>query len=344
MSIEKLASGRWRVRWYTSDGRHPSRTFTLRKDAERWERDAIRAAENRTDTTTTNPRAAPQTLRHVIQAWWPGKERSIKPRTAERYIEHLRKLEQHPIATLPVAELRFRDVQGFVDDMAATYAPKTVRGIHGVLHLVLVHAGKHELLERELPRPELPKPIRKTIVVPTKAEVEQLAAAADARLYAAHLLAGYCGPRQGELLALRREDVNLAEGWVFVHQARNKTTGAFESTKTDKARRVYLPNRVVTVLGEHLGEYDGSMLFPVTASVFDKSWRHARRACGLERVRFHDLRHAAASMMIAAGWNVLQVSKQLGHANATMTLNIYGHLFPEDLGTAIRKMDEYLDH
>jgi integrase len=85
-------------------------------------------------------------------------------------------------------------------------------------------------------------------------------------------------------------------------------------------------------------------LFPVTASVFDKSWRLARATTGLEGVRFHDLRHAAASNMIAAGWNVKLVSKQLGHANATQTLNVYTHLWPDSFAPAIRQLDEYLDH
>jgi integrase len=181
-------------------------------------------------------------------------------------------------------------------------------------------------------------------VIPTRDEVDQLAEASDSRLHAAVELAGYCGLRQGELLALSRIDVDLVKNTVFVHQARNKASGAIESTKTDAARVVHLPLRVHDSLTIHLDEYDGALLFPVTASVFDKSWRHARHSAGLAGVRFHDLRHAAASMMIHAGWNINQVSKQLGHANPTMTLNIYAHLWPDSFTEAIAKMDQYLAH
>jgi integrase len=96
-------------------------------------------------------------------------------------------------------------------------------------------------------------------------------------------------------------------------------------------------------LADHLEEYEGAGLFPVTASIFDKSWRIARSQTGLTRVRFHDLRHAAASIMIHAGWNINQVSRQLGHANATMTLNVYAHLWPDSFDDALRKIDAYLE-
>jgi integrase len=127
-----------------------------------------------------------------------------------------------------------------------------------------------------------------------------------------------------------------------VRIARNKTSGAHEETKTERIRRVYLPARAAEALEAHMGEYPGELVVPVSASVLQKSWERARRSCGLERVRFHDLRHAAASMMIAAGLNVLQVSKQLGHANPTQTLDTYGHLWPDSFDDAMRRLDTYL--
>lgn len=337
-SVERLPSGRYKARWYTPDGRHPSKTFTLKADAERYLRRVIVQQEQ--EGVGLAPRH--ETLASLIDPWWATVERSVKPRTVERYTLHLEAIRSSGVASRPLGELGYADVQSFVDELSERYAPRTVRGAYGVLALILKDGQRRGKLVRQIPLPRLPRVGASKLVIPTRDEVEQFAEMSDARLTAAVLLAGYCGPRQGELLALQRDDVNLAEGWVFIHQARNKTSGRIESTKTDKARRVYLPARVRGVLEEHLDEYEGAALFPVTASVFDKSWRSARLGAGMTGVRFHDLRHAAASMMIASGWSVLQVSKQLGHANATMTLNVYGHLWPDSFQDAVAKMDAYL--
>jgi integrase len=338
VSLSQTASGKWRARWRTSDGHHPSKTFTLKRDAERHLHAMAIAAENATDRRPGRD----ETIRTLIKQWWPSVERSVKPRTAERYAEHLKTIQRHPIAKEPLNRVDYAAAQSFVDDLATQYAPNTVSGVYSVLSLILADAAKRGKVAA-IPRPVMPRRRRPQLVIPTRDEVEALAAAVDARMCAAVILAGYCGLRMGELLALTSADVNLADGWVFVHASRNQSTGAIEGTKTDAARRVHLPGRARTVLGEHLDEYPGSQLFPVTASVFDKSWRLARVVTGLEGVRFHDLRHAAASMMIAAGWNVKLVSQQLGHANATQTLGTYTHLWPDSFGVAIQQLDEYLD-
>src|SRR5439155_11707451 len=109
-------------------------------------------------------------------------------------------------------------------------------------------------------RPLLPGTAPRELTVPTRAQVEQLAEAADRRLYAPVILAGYTGIRQGELLALHRSDVHVDEGWLLVRHARNKQSGAFESTKTGKARRVFLERRVTDTLREHLAEYEDELV------------------------------------------------------------------------------------
>lgn len=338
-SVEQLPSGKWRARWYTRDGRHPSRTFTLKKDAERFLRQTIVDSER--DGIDISRRE--DTLAGLIPKWWATVERSIKPRSAERYEIHRRLIEER-LGPVRVSALDYDTVQGFVDDLAGEYAPRTVVHCYGVLALILKDAQRRGKLVRAIPKPILPRVSKAKLSIPTRDEVEALAASSDARLTASVILAGYTGVRQGEVLALHRADINLDERWVFIHQARNKTSGALESTKTDSARRVYLPSRVAEILAEHLDEYPGALTFPVTASVFQKSWQRARRTAALEQVRFHDLRHAAASMMIHAGWSVTQVAKQLGHSDPAMTLRTYSHLWPHSYEDAIAKMNEYLAH
>lgn len=336
-AIEALPSGRYRARWRTLTGRYASKTFTTKTDAERFLRQALVDQERE----GIGIQARNVTVATIADSWWQSKERSMKPRTAERYQNHLTTIKRD-LGAIPIADVNYDVVQRFVSTLPL--APKTVQGCYGVLHLILTHGARTGKLARAIPKPDLPRVERPTLEIPTRQQIEDLAAASDARLYAPVLLTGYCGLREGELLALLRVDVHLDESppWLLVRHARNKTTGTVESTKTGRIRRVYLPANIVAALAEHLDEYDGDLLVPVSASVLQKSWQVSRARCGVPRVRFHDLRHAAASMMIAAGLNVLQVSKQLGHANATQTLDTYGHLWPESFDDAMRRLDAYL--
>jgi integrase len=92
---------------------------------------------------------------------------------------------------------------------------------------------------------------------------------------------------------------------------------------------------VLGELGEHVGRrHDGFVVHldggPVDSNAFSYQWRRATRKAGVAGVRFHDLRHAFASMLIAAGCSVKAVQKALGHASSATTLNLYVHLWPGD--------------
>jgi integrase len=343
-SVEKLPSGRYRARWRLYEGKMASKTFTLKADAEKFVRRAIVAEEQRElEPGRNKPAAESRVFGKVIDEWWDTVERSVKPRTAERYDDHVTVIRKH-LADVALPDVDGKAMQRFVATIQQTYSPKTVRACTAVVMQILGHAHRMGELDRLPPKPRMPRVERPTLTIPTRSQVEDLALASDARLWAPVLLAGYCGLREGEVLALLTGDVHVGDAtpWLMVRHARNKTSGAVESTKTGRIRRVYLPARAAEALEAHMGEYPGELVVPVSASVLQKSWERARRSCGLERVRFHDLRHAAASMMIAAGLNVLQVSKQLGHANATQTLDTYGHLWPDSFDQAMERMNAYL--
>lgn len=339
MSVKQNTGGRWVVRYRDSAGSNRSKTFTLKRDAESYERSRKLEVERGVDVA-----AKGLTIQDLIRVWWPSVERSVKSRSADRYNDHVRVITRHPISKLPLERVDYAAAQGFVDDLSVEYAPKTVEGVYGVFGLIMSDAAKRGKVLRAIPKPVMPKRVKPKLIIPTREQVERLVDASDARVCAAVMLAGFCGLRQGELLALQRADVDIQKQTIFVHQARNKKTGAFESTKTESTRTVYLPQKTVAIVSEHLDEYEGATLFPVTASIFDKSWRQALKTAEIAGVRFHDLRHAAASMMIHAGLNINQVAYQLGHANPNETLKTYAHLWPNSMSDAMVKMNQYLDH
>lgn len=333
---KQLPDGRWTVRWRTPDGRQPRRTFTNKKTAERFLRKTLSDIEEHGIVGATRG----ETLGDALNSWWAGIEPTVRGRTVERYRRHKTILEDR-YGDVPLDRVDYERVQGIVNTLAGDYAPRTVAGAYGVLALTLKHAVLTGKI-RPVPKPRMPKVEDPDLRIPSRDEVEALADAVDLRFRAMVVLAGYCGLRQGELLGIERRNVRLDERRVWIAHAVNKETQALEATKTKGSRRwVALPKRAHEVLEWHMDEIEtGERVFPYTASVVDKAWR----AVAPPGVRFHDLRHAAASFAIAAGWNIMQVSRQLGHAQPSMTLNVYGFLYPEAFGDAVEKLDAYLDH
>jgi integrase len=217
------------------------------------------------------------------------------------------------------------------------------------LTLILGRAAVYGLVEpptrRGVTLPRVAEPVMR---VPTAEQVEEFAAAIDARLWAMVRLAGYAGLRQGECLALEPASIDWLRRRVWVGRTLNKRTRQRESTKSGRGRWVTLPTIVVESLSEHVKEYpcdewvfhrQGS---PWPAAKLWATWDDARTACGLPDVRFHDLRHAAASLMIAAGWSAKRVQVELGHHDPAFTLRVYGHLFPDEIDSGRAQLDALL--
>lgn len=179
------------------------------------------------------------------------------------------------------------------------------------------------------------------------------------------MLAASTGARRGELLALRRHDLDLAAGMVSIKRGIVITdVGLVEQgTKTHQARRISLDPRTVEVLSMHLGQQDVlaasiGMAFRVEGFVFTHTldgsapWRpdSTTRAfhrlcarCGVVGVRLHDLRHYVATRLLSNGIDVRTVAGRLGHRNPSTTLNVYSHFVPEsdrDASTALARVLE----
>jgi integrase len=278
------------------------------------------------------------TLAEFLAEWVAATEASVKPRTWESYELHVRRHIEPRLGHLRLVQIDARAVQRFVDALARDgLAPKTVRSVHGTLSLVLGMAARYGLAGTA-EGVRLPRVRRAELTIPTPLEVERLAEEIDPRFWAVVILCGYTAIRQGEALALRPVDVDWLRRRVHVGGTLNLRTREREETKsTAGARWVTLPSRVADALSQHVAEYQPrEWLFerpsdggPWKASRLDEAWRYARQACRLDHVRFHDLRHAAISMWIAAGWTVKRVQQEAGHADPAMTLRVYSHLWPD---------------
>ena len=173
------------------------------------------------------------------------------------------------------------------------------------------------------------------------------AAAIDPRYELLVRLAAYTGLRAGELVALRVRHLNLLRGRCEVGESATEVDGRLvwgPPPKTYARRTVSLPRFLLRAARRVSG---GAAARPGGSGVHRATGRAAAGAevvavqAGLpHRLRFHNLRHTCASLLIAQGASVKAVQAQLGHASATVTLDRYGHLFPDELQRLAERLQE----
>ena len=191
-----------------------------------------------------------------------------------------------------------------------------------------------------------------------------LDAAATDRLEALYVLALTTGMRQGELLALRWSNLDFENGTVQVNATLQRTTAGFvfAEPKTARSRRqVALSVAAVASLQRHRARQieerlglgtawvDDDLVFanevghPIDVSNLSRRsfWPLLQRA-GLPRIRFHDMRHSAATLLLAQGMHPKIVADMLGHATIAVTLDLYSHTTPAMHRQAALAMDAIL--
>ena len=170
--------------------------------------------------------------------------------------------------------------------------------------------------------------------------------------------------RQGELLALKWDDVDLEGGRLRVrhtltHEDKSYVLG---EPKTPKSRRtIRLTTNAVTALRDHLARQleemermsslyqPGGLIFATEAGTIinpsnlrNRSFKPLLRRAGLRQIRFHDLRHTCATLLLSKNINVKVVSEMLGHSSISVTLDIYSHLLPDMQEKAVKALEEML--
>ena len=230
-------------------------------------------------------------------------------------------------------------------------ATATIRHVHVVAHRAFKEAKAWGLLRdnpADMVKP--PKMRAAEVKILQAAEAKELLGKLRCGpLYMLASLALGTGARRGELLALRWRDIDFDSRRLTIEQALEQTAEHGIRTKEPKTkhgrRTISLPAHIVAELRAHhaaqaeqrlalgmgrapedatvLASLDGKPLSPDTVS---KQWERTMDALGRPEITLHSLRHTHASMLIASGMDILTISRRLGHANPTVTLNVYGHL------------------
>ncbi|HLF99641.1 MAG TPA: tyrosine-type recombinase/integrase [Acidimicrobiia bacterium] len=244
-----------------------------------------------------------------------------------------------------IASIRPGEVQAWLRNRADRFAPATVDVVYRFFHAICEAAVLDGVIERTpCVGIRLPRSDRPPIVPPTPADVRSTIDALPDRYRAIAVLAAGTGLRSGECLGLGRGAVDFDEAVVTVERQLVLPDHAppFLGPPKTRAsyRRVPLPSVVADALDHHLDRYPlgpDDLIFtsargqPVRRNRLNEAWRDALARAGIaRRIRFHDLRHFYASLLIRHGESIKVVQARLGHASATETLDTYSHLWPDN--------------
>ncbi|QYJ15172.1 Tyrosine recombinase XerC [Rubrobacter xylanophilus DSM 9941] len=294
---------------------------------------------------------------------------TVRTTTFERYEQITRVHLKPTLGQLKLKALTPAHVRGLYKEKLKTLSPRTVQYIHVTLHKALSQAVMDGLIPRNATEAVKPPQVRREEIRPlTPDQVKALLDAASGdRLEALYVLAVHTGLRQGELLALRWDDVDLESGTLQVRRTLSMTKDgpAFTAPKTAGSRRsVKLTNASAEALRGHLkrqlaemdkagslwraGEYDGLIFASETGMPLDRRdlttrrFKPLLRRAGLPQIRFHDLRHTCATLLLSRNVNPKIVSEMLGHATIAITLDTYSHVLPNMRDTAAKALEEAL--
>ena len=304
---------------------------------------------------TTPPDAPDITVGELLDRWLDeAVVLTVRPRTLASYRYVVRVHLRPALGEIPLAALTPQDVQALLNRKAASgLAPRTVGYVRGVLRQALGYAERMDLVGRNVARLARPPRVPRRQVSPLTLEEARLfrAAVAGDRLEALYLVAVGCGLRQGEILGLRWRDVDLDGRLLRVRFALARVDGdmALVEPKSATSRRnVPMPSFVAEALAVHQARQAAEALprcpeppdpfsdlvftttlgTPLDGISVTRRFQRVLKGAGLPRQRFHDLRHAAASYMLAAGVPARVVMETLGHSEISLTLNTYSHVLP----------------
>jgi len=354
-------TGKRHQQWHTVHG--------TKKEAERELRKLLQSLE-------MGSYIKPQRLRlgEYLQLWLDGYVKTnCSPRTLDGYQSIVNRHLTPNLGRIPLTQIHPQQIQQYYSralaegrtDGKGGLSARTVLHIHRVLFEALNYAVRQGFLIRnaaELVDP--PKAIKLKMKTLTPQEVARLFnAARDTAYYPIIYTALTTGLRQAELLGLRWRDLDLDLSSLSVSQVLYKRKGVcqFKEPKSEHSRRrldlspslaLFLrmyrsqKERERLYLGKPLTDYDcvfsnidGTPMDPGTLT---HNFAKIARRAGLSGVRFHDLRHTFASLMLLAGVHPKIVSEMLGHSGVALTLDTYSHVIGGLQEAAMRRLDDVL--
>jgi integrase len=296
-------------------------------------------------------------LGDFLDRWLDTVSSELRPRTADGYRSIIDLHLRPALGAIAMERLSVPDVQRFRARQLETHSTGAVRNQLACLRAALGRAVRWGILERNpAALVESPRVVRATIH-PLSADQARtfLAFVHGDPLEALYVLALTTGMRQGELLGLHWPDIDWERGTLTVNRTLVRLHGVYSDglPKTDLSRRT-IPlsrmaidalrahQRAMTVVGARQLVFCTTTGGPLANWAVTREFQRQIALAGLPAQRFHDLRHAAASLLISQGVDLAVIRDLLGHSTIGTTVNIYGHLAAEAKQRAADQMDRAL--
>ena len=332
-----------------SGGQHAKAIGSRKKEAEAF-LDTVQASVH----AGTYRDLKPATFAEFAELWLDTYATlNVKASTLATYRSRISGAYARAFGARKLAAISTEDVQRFLAQVSAQgVSAATTRAYLVLLRELLAHAVLWGYLTRNpCDGIKAPRVVHREMDFLTPDEVRALLDAANPDDHALLATACMTGMRQGELLALQWDDVDWRSGTIRVH--RSLYRGTFVDPKSARSiRTIGMSKRLAAILMDHkvsapyspwdlvFCSKDGTPLDQ--ANIYNRMFQPTLRRAGLRRIRFHDLRHSYASMLINQGENLKYVQSQLGHASITTTVDRYGHLMPDAHVGASERLDATL--
>ena len=360
-SIRQRPDGRWEARYIT--GINPGTGAYIRKSVygktQREVRQKLTQAAAEIDSGTyLEP--VKMTVGKWLDTWEREYLQDVSPSTRRTYQNQIRLHIKPAFGAVQMEALSAPMVQQLYNRLAETMAPKSIKLIHSILHKAFSKAVSLGYIRTNPTEgSSRPKVTQKHIEpLDDDAAGRFLTAIQGHRFQTLYAVALFTGMREGEVLGLLWDSIDFSTGTI--HICTQLQNGQFTPPKGGKSRRITPAPHVMELLKQHraaqaaaqlrAGEFweSSGLVFTnerggaLTRVTVCKEYKQIMASIGRPQARFHDLRHSYAVAAIRSGDDIKTVQENLGHASATITLDIYAHVTAQMKQDSAARMEQYI--
>ena len=351
MPAYKDKNGKWYVSvyydgWNGQRDRKVKRGFSTKRDALEWERQFLNQSEGNLNMTFESfIELYEKDIRPKLKLnTWLNKEHLIRT----KLLPYFGKLKVCKITAQQIVRWQ-SEMLNYKNEDGEAYSPVYLRSMNSQLSAIFNHAARYYNLKDNPCKKAgcMGKKKNREMLFWTKEEYMKFAEAIMDKplsFYAFEMLY-WCGIREGELLALTPADFDFEKGTVSITKSYQRLNGqdVITSPKTEKSNRVIkMPQFLVEEMQDHLNQLYGiesdDRMFNVTKSYLYREMNRGAEAAGVKRIRIHDIRHSAVSLLIDMGFSATAIADRVGHESIDITYN-YAHLFPSKQTEMAEKLD-----
>ena len=351
MPAYKDKNGKWYVSvyydgWNGQRDRKVKRGFSTKRDALEWERQFLNQSEGNLNMTFESfIELYEKDIRPKLKLnTWLNKEHLIRT----KLLPYFGKLKVCKITAQQIVRWQ-SEMLNYKNEDGEAYSPVYLRSMNSQLSAIFNHAARYYNLKDNPCKKAgcMGKKKNREMLFWTKEEYMKFdEAIMDKPLsfYAFEMLY-WCGIREGELLALTPADFDFEKGTVSITKSYQRLNGqdVITSPKTEKSNRVIkMPQFLVEEMQDYLNQLYGiesdDRMFNVTKSYLYREMNRGAEAAGVKRIRIHDIRHSAVSLLIDMGFSATAIADRVGHESIDITYN-YAHLFPSKQTEMAEKLD-----